>query len=82
MNKSRSNFRFSLSNRGQVLIEYLLLMVIAVSCATLLTEAFVGRGGDKQGMIIKQWNKILQTIGNDLPDCSKQSAYATANCPP
>ncbi len=82
MNKNPPNFRSRLSQQGQVLVEYLLLMVIAVSCATILTTQLVGRGdGKKQGMIIKAWDKILKTIGNDLPDC-KQPNYATANCPP
>jgi hypothetical protein len=73
-----------LSNRrGQILVEYILLMVISVSCAALLTKALVGRGDDGQrGIVIKQWDKILKVIGNDLPDCSNQADFGKPSCPP
>ena len=74
----------SLRNRsGQILVEYILLLLIAVSCATILTTALVGRRGseDESGILIKNWNKIIRIIGNDLPDCSLQTNFETANCP-
>ncbi len=71
------------SNKGQILVEYILLMVIAVSCATLLTKKLVGRGDDSsRGIVIKQWDRIINAIGNDLPDCTKQTSYNSPNCPP
>lgn len=73
---------FLKNNRGQILVEYMLLMVIAVGIATFLTKAFIGRGEDaNRGMIIKQWDKIITILGNDLPDCAKQTDFGTANCP-
>ena len=68
---------------GQILVEYILLLLIAVSCATILTTALVGRRGseDEAGILIKNWNKIIRIIGNDLPDCSGQTDYSSANCP-
>ena len=72
----------SVSNqRGQILVEYLLLMVIAVACSTILTKQLIDRGSNP-GIIIKNWNSILKTLANDVPDCSKQINYNTANCPP
>jgi hypothetical protein len=72
----------SLSNqRGQILVEYLLLMVIAVGCATLLTKQLVNRNEDNPGIIIKAWNGIISTISKDLPDCSKQNNFVQSNCP-
>lgn len=72
-----------MNSSGQILVEYLLLMVIAVACATLLIKALVGRGDDSnRGMVIKQWDRIIHVIGNDLPDCEKQTDFGTANCPP
>ena len=62
------------NNKGQILVEYLLLMVIAVGCATLLTKSLIGRGDSNQGMIIKAWDGILKNIANDIPDCE------TADC--
>ncbi len=81
---SKKFFPFDhISNQaGQILVEYMLLMVIAVGCATLLVNGLVGRGdGAKQGMLIKQWDHIIHIIGNDLPDCAKQTDFNTANCP-
>jgi uncharacterized protein (UPF0333 family) len=76
-----------LSNKGQVLVEYILLMVIAVSCATILIKALIGRSGDpatgsnSSGIIIKQWDKILNVLGNDLPACANQSDFKKPQCP-
>ena len=64
------------NNHGQVLVEYLLLMVIAVGLATLMTKQLVSRSNTKPGIIINAWNKILVNIGKDIPDCAKP------NCQP
>jgi uncharacterized protein (UPF0333 family) len=72
----------SLSNqRGQILVEYLLLMVIAIGCATLLTKQLVSRNSDSPGIIIKAWNGIISTISKDLPDCTRQTTFIESNCP-
>lgn len=70
------------NKRGQILVEYLLLMVIAVACATIMIKGLVGRSDAKPGVVIKQWDKVIHIIGNDLPDCSKQKDFNSANCPP
>lgn len=66
---------------GQILVEYLLLMVIAIGCATLLTKKLVGRGDSDTGVIIKVWDGLLKNISNDMPDCENQTNLSTANCP-
>lgn len=76
----------SLSNkirnrRGQVLVEYLLLLVIVVGIVTILTRQLVNRSEDSPGMIIKAWDGILKSIANDIPDCAKQTSFADPNCP-
>jgi hypothetical protein len=82
--KFRSKHKLLNNQAGQILVEYLLLLVIAVGCATLLIKGLVGRGdaGTNQGMIVKQWDRILHIIGNDLPDCAKQTSFNSPNCPP
>jgi len=81
MNKAQPSLRFkSLNHRGQVLIEYILLLVVVVSCASILIKALVSRETGKQGMVIRAWDGIIHAIGNDLPDC-KQTTYNTPNCP-
>ncbi|MBC7743291.1 MAG: hypothetical protein H7061_13925 [Bdellovibrionaceae bacterium] len=81
--KPRFNQLTVLKNKsGQILVEYLLLMVIAIGCATLLTKGLVGRGeGKSEGMLIRQWDKIIHVIGNDIPDCSTQVDFNSAKCP-
>jgi uncharacterized protein (UPF0333 family) len=73
--------KFLYNQRGQILVEYLLLMVIAVGCATLLTKQLVNRNADSPGIIIKAWNGIISTISKDLPDCSSQTNFNESNCP-
>lgn len=70
------------NNKGQILVEYLLLMVIAVGCATLLTKALISRGDSDQGMIIRAWDGILKNIANDQPACETQTDVSVPNCTP
>lgn len=70
------------NNRGQVIVEYLLIMVLMVAIASFLTKKLVGRGDeDGQGIIVKSWSRMIKAVGNDLPDCSKQTNFNTPNCP-
>ncbi len=70
------------NNKGQILVEYLLLMVIAIGFATLLTKQLVNREEANPGIIIRAWSGFIKKISNDLPDCSKQTNFAEGNCPP
>lgn len=69
------------NKRGQVIVEYLLIMVLMVAIAAALTKRLVGRSESDQGVIVRAWSRIITAIGNDLPDCSKQKDFGTANCP-
>lgn len=69
------------NQKGQILVEYLLLMVIAIACAAALTNKLIGRSDTNQGIIITQWNKIITIIGNDIPDCAAQTNFKDAKCP-
>lgn len=60
-----------MNKRGQIVVEYILLLVIAVGVAALLTKQLVGRSTDNPGLIVQKWNAILQTIGTDIPDKHK-----------
>ncbi len=75
--------KFFKNQQGQIVVEYLLLMVVVVSIAAVITKTFVARSDNpsEQGMVIKGWNKMIQFIGNDLPECSRQTNFSTANCP-
>lgn len=70
------------NRRGQVIVEYLLIMVLVVAIAAMLTKKLVGRGDDdNQGVIVRSWSRMIKAIGNDLPDCPKQTTFNTPNCP-
>lgn len=56
------------NSRGQVIVEYVLLMVIAVAVAALISRELVSRQEDSPGILVEKWHSILQTIGDDLPD--------------
>ena len=56
------------SERGQIIVEYVLLLVIAVGAATLIVSQLVSRDPDEPGIIIGKWQQILTVIGQDLPD--------------
>ncbi|MGZ3747308.1 MAG: hypothetical protein ACXWRE_08065 [Pseudobdellovibrionaceae bacterium] len=55
-------------NRGQVVVEYVLLLVIVVAVAALLTKELVQRDPENPGILVEKWNAILKTIGEDLPE--------------
>ncbi len=53
---------------GQIVLEYILLLVIAVAVAATLTTLLVSRNPESTGMIVLKWNQIVQTIGSDPAD--------------
>lgn len=53
---------------GQIVVEYVLLLVIGVGVATLITSRMVSRNPNSPGFLIVKWTQILQAIGNDTPD--------------
>jgi uncharacterized protein (UPF0333 family) len=56
-------------NRGQLIVEYLLLIVIVATAAALLSRTLVGRGqGDNAGIIIVKWTQLLDMVGQDIGD--------------
>ncbi len=57
-----------MNNRGQVVVEYVLLLVIAVSISVVLLSALVKRDPDNPGILVAKWHQILSVVGDDLPD--------------
>ncbi len=54
--------------RGQIVVEYVLLLVIGVSIAMLITSKMVSRNADNPGFLVKKWFDIIKTIGEDTTD--------------
>lgn len=53
---------------GQVVVEYVLLLVLAVSLAFLLVSLVVSRDQNNPGFLISKWVSLIQMIGLDQAD--------------
>ncbi len=53
------------NNRGQVAVEYVLLLAVGVFIWITLVSQLVSRNPQKPGMVINKWQQILQLIGSD-----------------
>ncbi|MBX7232196.1 MAG: hypothetical protein K1X29_08945 [Bdellovibrionales bacterium] len=56
------------SSKGQIAVEYTLLLVIGVLVAFTITTAMVNRNPNAPGFLVARWYQIIQFIGNDLAD--------------
>ncbi len=54
--------------RGQVVVEYVLLLVIAVGIAGLTLKSCVSRNEDEAGVVVQFWSDVLDFIGADEAD--------------
>ena len=61
------------SASGQVVVEYVLLLIIAVSIAMLITSLMVSRNPESPGFLIKTWRGMLDTMGSDPADDLKSN---------
>lgn len=57
-----------MNQRGQIVVEYVLLLMIAVLLAFVITTTLVSRDPNSPGFLIAKWYQILQTIGGDTAD--------------
>lgn len=55
----------SRQDRGQVVIEYVLLLIVVVSIATALTVGLASRQQGSEGSLMKFWKGIIIAIGED-----------------
>lgn len=67
--KSQNQNRF-LSQDGQIVVEYVLLLAMAVTIAMIIVSALIDRGDvtdpESSGALIQQWHLLQQTIGEDI----------------
>ena len=54
-------------NKGQLIVEYILLLFVVVWVVTFMTKSLIGRGEDK-GIITTKWIQILTVVGKDIGD--------------
>lgn len=59
-----------LSQRGQVILEYILLLIVSVSLAFLIITQLVGTSGDEgePGIVVQTWRALTQGVADDYPD--------------
>lgn len=53
---------------GQIVVEYILLLVACVGIAVLITTTMVSRSPENPGFLVVKWMEIIQTIGKDVVD--------------
>ncbi|PIS10507.1 MAG: hypothetical protein COT73_08975 [Bdellovibrio sp. CG10_big_fil_rev_8_21_14_0_10_47_8] len=56
------------NSKGQIVVEYVLLLTIAITMAMIIVSLLVKRDTDdpeNSGALIRKWRQIQETIGND-----------------
>ncbi|MBX3022176.1 MAG: hypothetical protein KF799_10925 [Bdellovibrionales bacterium] len=66
--KNSSSQTILRGQRGQIVVEYVLLLVIGVSVAALITSSMVSRSENNPGFLVKKWFEIIKLIGEDTAD--------------
>jgi uncharacterized protein (UPF0333 family) len=68
--KAKASSRQSIRQRqgGQIVLEYVLLIVIGVTVAMLITSTMVSRDANSPGFLIRKWFEMIRTIGEDPSD--------------
>lgn len=65
-----------------MVVEYVLLLIIAVSMATILINLFVSRNQDEPGILVRKWYEMQSEVGKDLPDkCSPTGGVVPCSYP-
>ncbi len=57
-----------LGRSGQVVIEYVLLMVLMAGIGAFIVRNFVSRNVEEPGILVAKWNQILEVIATDNPE--------------
>lgn len=70
MRDCRGNYRARRGQSGQILIEYILLLLIGLTIGNMLVKQLTAFSDepDKQGIIIQRWISLWEEIGKDFPD--------------
>lgn len=53
---------------GQIVVEYVLLLVVGVSVAALITTTMVSRNPNSPGFLVKKWMDMIKLVGEDTAD--------------
>lgn len=58
----RSNVK---NQRGQVAVEYVLLLAVGVTVWLILVKNLVSRNPESPGLVVKKWRELIQTVAAD-----------------
>ena len=53
------------SKKGQIVVEYVLLLLVSVTVAILITQQMVSRQTGSEGFLILKWQQLIQFIADD-----------------
>lgn len=53
------------SKKGQIVVEYVLLLLISVLVAMLITQAMVSRDSETPGFLISKWRELITYVADD-----------------
>jgi len=56
------------NNSGQIVVEYILLLIEGVMIASLITTVFVSRNAENPGILTTKWRQIIEVIAKDKID--------------
>lgn len=56
------------SDRGQVAVEYVLLLITGVAIASLIISLVVSRSEENPGFLVVKWAQIINLISSDVID--------------
>lgn len=61
----RPRLERQINSRGQVAVEYVLLLLVAVSVAAVMVRTTINRDPTEPGFLIDKWNQLIWTISLD-----------------
>ena len=53
---------------GQMVVEYVLLLVVSIAMAALMVRLMVSRSPDNPGLIIHKWQQLIEFVATDDPE--------------
>lgn len=56
------------SQSGQIIFEFVLLIVVCLTLITLISSRIVSRDPNSPGLLISKWSELSQAIGSDIID--------------
>jgi hypothetical protein len=66
-----SSFKSSLNQQGQLIVEYVILLVVATMIATMIRVALVKKDEENpkaSGALLRRWGEVGTSIGKDDPN--------------